>query len=174
MELPQEITDSGVLTVTPDTDPELIIRAERYNERMRANRMFAQRHRLLGSAFLALNVIMPVVIGFIGIKAGGMFILNPRVEWLEAAVLILFAAAYVFFGLIMRNLIAVTAFSAPLIFMDLRCALMAGINVVLTVFYVKYGKILKNQPGYPMFRKIHIERNDGEKFENPLDKSERK
>lgn len=156
MEIPQEIIDSGTFTVNSDTDPELIIRVEKYNEEMRENRRNKLRIRMFGSFFLALNIGMPIIIGIIGIKAGGMFILNPRVEWLETGSLILFVLAFVFFGMIKRNIIAVTAFSVPLIFADLRCALMVGINIVLTVFYVKYGRILKKQRGYPRFPIIRI------------------
>ncbi len=48
----------------------------------------------------------------------------------------------------------------PRILKVLRCALMAGINIVLTVFYVRYGNILKKQAGYPRFARIRIEKKN--------------
>lgn len=160
MEIPQEVIDSRVLTVYPDTDPELVFSVEGYNKKMVENQKQKRKLKLLEQIFLMLNIAMPIIVGVIGLKAGGMFIIKPRIEWLEVAVLILFAAAYVFFGMIKRNLIAVTAFSVPLVIMDLRCILMVGVNVVLTVFDVKYGRILARQQGYPNFARIHIEKKN--------------
>lgn len=160
MEIPQEVIDSRVLTVYTDTDPELVFLVESYNKRMLDNQKQKRKLKLLESVFLMLNIAMPIIVGMIGLKAGGMFIIKPRIEWLEVAVLILFAAGYVFFGMIKRNLVAVTCFSVPLIIMDFRCILMVGVNVVLTAFDVKYGKILTTLEGYPRFSRIHIEKKN--------------
>lgn len=160
MEIPQEVLDSRVLTVYSDTDPELVFSVENYNKRMVDNQKQKRKLKLLESVFLMLNIAMPIIVGIIGLKDGGMFIIKPRIQWLEVAVLILFVAAYVFFGMIKRNLIAVTAFSVPLVIMDFRCILMVGVNVVLTVFDVKYGRILKTLRGYPNFTRIHIEKKN--------------
>lgn len=157
MEIPQEVIDSRVLMVDADTDPELVFMVEAYNKKMADNLKQKRKLKLLESIFLMLNIAMPIIVGMIGLKAGGMFIIKPRIEWLEIAVLLLFLAGYVFFGLIKRNLIAVTCFSLPLIIMDFRCVLMVGVNIVLTAFDVKYGKILKTLEGYPRFAGIHIE-----------------
>lgn len=160
MEIPQEVLDSRVLTVYTDTDPELVFLVESYNKRMVDNQKQKRKLKMLESIFLMLNIAMPIIVGIIGLKAGGMFIIKPRIEWLEVAVLILFLAAYIFFGMIKRNLIAVTAFSVPLIIMDFRCILMVGVNVVLTAFDVKYGRILTTLQGYPNFARIHIEKKN--------------
>lgn len=165
MEIPQEVIDSRVLTVDTDTDPELVFSVEGYNKRMFDNQKQKRKLKLLESVFLMLNIAMPIIVGIIGLKDGGMFIIKPRIEWLEAAVLILFLAGYIFFGMIKRNLIAVTAFSVPLIIMDLRCVLMVGVNVVLTAFDVKYGRILKSLQGYPNFARIRVEKKSGKEPE---------
>lgn len=158
MEIPQEIIDSRVLIVKPDTDLELIMSVDHYNSRMAFSRKQMRSVIRLERIFFLLNIALLIAIGMIGIKTGGVFIFEPRIEWLEYTVLGLFAAAFFWFGLIKRNFIVLTVFSVLLIFMDLRCLIMAGINVVLAVFHWTKLHNVKNKQGYPFFRPIHIER----------------
>ena len=178
MEIPQEIIDSRVLTVKPDTELELIISVEYYNSRMALHRKQILGIFRLERIFFLLNVTLLIAIGVIGIRTGGVFIFEPRVEWLEYTVLGLYVAAFVWFGMIKRNLIALTAFSILLIFMDVRCLIMAVVNIVLTVFHEIKLRGLKGRQGFPMFRSIHIEKAPEqtvqENSEIPLDKSEQK
>ena len=158
MEIPQEVLDSGVCTVYLNSDPELLISVELYNERMGIARKFARKIFLLEKAFLALNIAMPIVFGMM--PTGVIFLINPRIEWLEWAALGTFAAAYLIFGLLRRNFIAVTIFSALLLLMDARCALLLGVNIILTVFREKGVRTLKRTQGFPRYRKIQIEKKD--------------
>ena len=158
MEIPQEVLDSGVCTVYLNSDPELLISVEMYNERMGIARKFRRKIFLLEKAFLTLNIAMPIVFGMM--PTGVIFLINPRIEWLEWAALGVFAAAYLIFGLWRRNFIAVTIFSALLLLMDARCALMVGVDIVLTVFREKGVRTLKRAEGYPRFSKIQIEKKD--------------
>lgn len=178
MEIPQEIIDSRVLTVKPGTELELILSVEYYNSRMALNRKRMLGVLRLERIYFLLNVTLLVTIGVIGIRTGGKFIFEPRVEWLEYTALGLFAAAFVWFGMIKRNLIALTAFSILLIFMDVRCLIMAAVNIVLTVFREIKLHGLKSRQGFPLFRNIHIEKAPEqtvqENSEIPLDKSEQK
>lgn len=160
MEIPQEILDSRVLIVKPDTDLELIISVEHYNSRMSFSRRQMRSVLRLERIFLLLNVTLLMTIGLIGIRTGGVFLFDPRVEWLEYTSLGVFAAAYVWFGLIKRNFIVLTVFSLLLIFMDLRCWIMALINVLLAAFHWVKLHNVKNRQGYPFFRTIHIERGN--------------
>ena len=178
MEIPQEVIDSRVLMVSPDTDLELILSVEYYNGRMARSRKQMRTLLMLERLFLMLNVTLLIAVGVIGIKTGGVFILKPRVEWLEYAVLGLFTAAFLWFGMIKRNLVALTLFSIPLIFMDLRCVIMAVVNIVITVFHEIKLHNVRNKQGFPLFRSIHIERENKapeqaskEILEIPLDKS---
>ena len=178
MEIPQEIIDSRVLTVKPDTEPELIISVEYYNGRMALHRKQMLGIFRLERVFFLLNVTLLIAIGVIGIRTGGRFIFEPRVEWLEYTVLGLYVAAFVWFGLIKHNFIVLTAFSILLIFMDLRCVIMAAINIVITVLHEIKFHDLKGKQGFPLFRSIHIERENKpseqaakENIKIPLDKS---
>ncbi|MDE6727231.1 MAG: hypothetical protein K2J80_04745 [Oscillospiraceae bacterium] len=159
MEIPQEVIESGVCTVYPNTDPELLIRVEKYNERMGIARRFRRKLWLLERVFLALNITMPLVFGMM--PTGVIYILDPRIEWLEWTALGVFAAAYLFFGLWRRNLIAVTVASSLLMLTDMRCALMLGVDIVLTVFREKGVRTLKRAEGYPRFAAIMIEKKSG-------------
>lgn len=162
MIIPQEVLESRVCEVYPDTDPELLMSLQLYNRRMLENRLKKRRLALFGSIILSVNVIMLVIVGIIGMKGGGKFLLKPRVEWIETAALTVFAAAFVFFGFIKRNFIALTVFSALLVFMDVRCVIITGADVLLTVFYMIRGIALAGLTGYPDFYVIHIKKNDGD------------
>lgn len=158
MEIPQEILSSRVLIVKPDTELELILSVEYYNSRMELYRRQIRGIIRLERVFLLLNVTLLIAIGVLGIRTGGVFVLKPRIEWLESAALGLFVAAFFWFGLIKRNFIVLTAFSILLIFMDARCGIMAGIDALLaTLHFVKLRNV-KGKQGYPFFRSIHIER----------------
>lgn len=158
MEIPQEVLDSGVCTVYLNTDPELLISVERYNEKMGIARRFRRKLRLLERVFLALNIAMPIIFGVM--PTGVIYLIDPRLEWLEWAALGAFAAAYLVFGLWRRNLIAVTVASALLLLTDARCALLTGVDIVLTVFREKGVQTLISAEGFPFFRPIQIEKKD--------------
>lgn len=166
MKIPQEVIDSRILTAYLNTDPELVISVENYNRKMENARKLMRSKIMLERIFLLLNIVLLIAVGIIGIKTGGVFILNPRAEWLEYAALVLFVAAFFFFGVKKRNTIAVTAFSVPLIFMDLRCAAMIAVNVVLTVFHQKKLRDVRRREGYPYFTRIHIEKKNCNAPEN--------
>lgn len=187
MEIPQEIIDSRVLIVKPDTDLELIISVEHYNSRMALARRKMRSVLLLERLYFLMNVSLLIAIGVIGIKTGGMFILQPRIEWLEYTALGLFAAAFFWFGLIKRNFIVLTAFSFLLIIMDLRYGITSVLNIIITVFHRIKLSDLKGKQGYPFFMNIHIERENAKSSDTsgqtpeqavneilkiPLDKSE--
>ena len=180
MEIPQEILDSRVLTVKPDTELELVLSVEHYNSRMALYRRQIRSALSLEKLFFLLNVTLLIAIGVIGIKTGGMFVFEPRIEWLEYTSLGLFAAAFVWFGLIKHNFIALTAFSILLIFMDVRCVIMAVLNIVITVFHEIKMRDVSSKQGFPFFMSIHIERGSEkapeqaaeENLKIPLDKSE--
>lgn len=159
MEIPQEVLKSGVCTVYPDSDPELIFSVENYNYKMVTARRFARKLWILERVFLALNIGMPIIFGMM--PTGVIYVINPRLEWLEWAALGTFVAAYLVLGLFFRNFIAVTIASSLLILTDARCALILGVNIVLTVFREKAVPTLKNAEGYPLFRLIKIEKKDG-------------
>ena len=117
------------------------------------------------------------------IPNGVIFLLNPRIVWLENTISILFVVAFFVFGLWRRNLIAVTAFSALLLLADARYALLIGVNIVLTVFHEKNKRIVKSSAGYPTFLRIHIEKknckepkkqNNENNSDFPIDKSSEK
>ena len=167
MEIPQEVIDSRVLTVKPGTELELILSVEHYNSRMALNRKQMLGVLRLERIFMLLNITLLVTIGVIGIRTGGKFLFEPRVEWLEYASLGLFAAAFVWFGMIKRNLPALTAFSGLLIFMDVRCVIIAAVNIVITVFHEIKLRGLKGRQGFPLFRSIHIERETPKPSELP-------
>lgn len=160
MIIPQEVLESRVCEVYSDTDPELLISLELYNGRMLENRLKKRKLALFGSVILSLNIIMLVIVGIIGMKAGGMFLLKPRVEWLESAALVMFAAAFVWFGFIKRNFIALTVFSVLLIFMDMRCVIITAADIFLTVFYMIRSRTLVGLTGYPDFYGIRIKKNN--------------
>lgn len=180
MEIPQEILDSRVLTVKPDTELELVLSVEHYNSRMALYRRQIRSALSLEKLYFLLNVTLLIAIGVIGIKTGGMFVFEPRIEWLEYTSLGLFAAAFVWFGLIKHNFIALTAFSILLIFMDVRCVIMAVLNIVITVFHEIKMRDVSSKQGFPFFMSIHIERGGEKALEQaaeenlkiPLDKSE--
>lgn len=158
MEIPQEVLDSGVCTVYLNTDPELLISVEKYNEKMAIARGFRRRLRLLERVLLALNIAMPIIFGVM--PTGVIYLINPRLEWLEWTSLGAFAAAYLVFGLWRRNFIAVTIASTLLLLTDARCALLLGVNIILTVFREKAVKTLIGAEGFPFFRPIRIEKKD--------------
>ena len=175
MEIPQEIIDSRVLIVKPDTDLELILSVEHYNGRMVQARKQMRGLIRLERILLFLNVTLLVTIGVIGIRTGGVFIFEPRIEWLETASLAVFVAAFLWFGLIKRNFIVLTLFSALLIFMDLRGGIITLVNIVITALHELKLRNVKDIQGFPFFRSIHIERkNDApaKNLELPIDKSE--
>lgn len=159
MEIPQEVLESGVCTLYPDTDPELVFSVESYNNKMVIARKFRRKVWLLERVILALNIGMPIIFGMM--PTGVIYVINPRLEWLEWAALGTFVAAYLVLGLWRRNFIALTIASALLILTDARCALMLGVDIVLTVFREKGVKTLKTAEGFPLFRQIKIEKKDG-------------
>lgn len=158
MEIPQEVLESGACTVYLNTDPELVFSVENYNNKMAIARKFGRKVWLLERVFLALNIGMPIIFGMM--PTGVIYLINPRIEWLEWAALGTFAAAYLLFGLWRRNFIAVTIASALLILTDARCSLMLGVDIVLTVFREKGIRTLKKAEGFPFFRPIKIEKKD--------------
>lgn len=173
MDIPQEVIDSGVCTVYLNTDPELVIAVEKHNDKMGIARKFRRKLRLLEKVFLALNIAMPIVFGMM--PTGVIYLINPRLEWLEWTALGVFAAAYLIFGLWRRNCIAVTVISSLLLLMDARCALMTGVDIVLTVFREKGVRTLKGAEGYPRFSMIQIEKKDCKEpknHEKAVDKAE--
>ena len=172
MEIPQEILDNRVLIVKPDTDLELILSVEHYNSRMAFSRKQMKSMIRLERIALLLNVTILIAIGVIGIRTGGVFVFEPRIEWLEYTVLGLYVAAFFWFGLIKRNFIVLTLFSALLIFMDVRCVIMAVLNGVLSVLHVIKQRDVKARQGYPFFRSIHIERGNGKASAVPEQSSE--
>ncbi|MDE6731835.1 MAG: hypothetical protein K2J77_03035 [Oscillospiraceae bacterium] len=177
MNIPQDVLESGVCTISPDTDPELVFSVESYNNKMAIARRFRRKVWLLERVFLALNIGMPIIFGMM--PTGVIYVINPRITWLEWAALGTFVGVYLIFGLFARNLVVVTIASALLILTDARCALLVGINIVLAVFYQKGKKTLKSAEGYPKFRTIRIEKKDDKAdteniFTNPLDKSPKK
>lgn len=164
MEIPQEVLESGVCTVYLNTDPELLFSVESYNNKMAIARKFRRKVWLLERVFLTLNIGMPIIFGMM--PMGVIYLINPRMEWLEWTALGAFAAAYLVFGLLRRNFIAVTIASALLLLTDARCALMVGVDIVLTVFREKGVKTLKSAEGFPFFRPIKIEKKDCEAPKN--------
>lgn len=158
MNIPQEVLESGVCTVYLNSDPELLFSVESYNNKMAIARKFRRKVRLLERVMLALNIGMPIIFGLM--PTGVIYLINPRIEWLEWAALGTFVAAYLVLGLWRRNFIALTIASALLILTDARCALMLGVDIVLTVFREKGVKTLKTTEGFPHFRTIKIEKKD--------------
>ena len=182
MEIPQEVIGSGVFTAYADTDPELVISVENYNLKMERARVRKLKLRLLERMFLLLNVILLIVPGMI--PKGVIFILKPRIVWLEWAALAVYAAAFFYFGAWRKKFILLTVFSALLLLCDARYGIMIAVNAVLTVFREKEFRSIKGREGYPYFRRIRIEKMDcnkpsdvektnEENFDKPLDKSQR-
>lgn len=158
MKIPQEVIDSGKFTAYPDTDPELVISVENYNRKMELARLQKLRLRLLERIFLLLNVSLLIIPGML--PEGVIFILNPRIVWLEWAALAMYAAAFFCFGIWRKNYIAVTIFSVLLLLCDARYGLMIVVNAVLTVFHEKGLRMIKGREGYPNFRMIRIEKKN--------------
>lgn len=187
MIIPQEIINSRHFTVYGDTDPELLISVELYNARMTESRKRFRGLIRFEMIFLALELAMLVIIGMI--PTAGVFLINPRIQWLEWTAFGVFAAAYIYFGLWKRNFIVLTVFSLLLILADARLAVLFVLNIVLTVVRESRLRYIKSLEGYPLFARIRVEKKDGstpadsvegsagterENFAKPLDKSARK
>ena len=174
MIIPQEIIDSRIFEPSAETDKELLMSIALYNSRMNDNRIKMRKLTFFGSVILSLNIIMLISVGALGMKIGGKFLISPRIEWLETAVLLLFIAGYIYFGLRKRNFIALTLFSAPLVLMDARCIFITAANVVLTVVYTLKITKLRGISGYPQFHAIKIiQKETADKIpQKPIDKSE--
>ena len=179
MEIPQEVLDSGVLTAYTNTDPELVSAVQEYNEQMVLNQKKKRSLKWLGNIFLILNLGLLIIPGMI---KGAIYLINPRIVWIENTACILFIVAFFVFGLWRRNLIAVTSFSALLLLADARYAFLIAVNIALTVIYEKNKRIVKSSTGYPTFLRIHIEKknckepkkNNENNSDFPIDKSSEK
>lgn len=156
MIIPQEIFESGVCTVCPETDPELVLSVEMYNERMRERRHQKRVLKMLESIFLSLNIVMVIILGLI--PKGAVYIIQPRIEWLEWTALGVFAAGFLFFGLWKRNCIFVAALTLLLLIVDLRYAFVLVVDSALAFILEKKRNTLKSAQGYPYFKPIKIEK----------------
>lgn len=183
MIIPQEIINSRHLTVYNDTDPELLISVELYNARMTESRKRFRGLMRFEMIFLAMELAALVIIGMI--PTAGVFLINPRIQWLEWVAFGVFAAAYIYFGLWKRSFIVLTAFSVLLILADARLAVLLVLNIVLTAVRESRLRFIKALEGYPLFARIHVEKKDSsapadsaessaKNLAKPLDKSARK
>lgn len=156
MKIPQEIINSRRYTVCGDADPELLISVELYNARMTESRKRFRGLMRFEMMFLALELAVLVVVGMI--PTAGVFLIKPRILWLEWAAFGAFAAAYICFGLWKRSFIALTAFSALLILADARLAVLFVLNIVLTAVRESRLRYIKSLEGYPLFAGIRVEK----------------
>ena len=149
----KEARENGELIVYTDTDPELEREVKEYNELMYECRKKMRRVNELEGAFFILNPLIVIGLMFIDpyttntIQGGN---LGPNL------VLIIFAAAFIYFAVIKKNLVVPTAVSVLLISLHIGFAMLTAADVILAVWYTKALSRLKKVEGYPHFTDITI------------------
>ncbi|MDE7361636.1 MAG: hypothetical protein K2N38_06865 [Oscillospiraceae bacterium] len=143
----------GTLTVYTDTDPELEREVKEYNKMMSDCRFKMKRVRELEFAYFILDIVVVV----------GLMIIDPYTtnyhqlsEIVSAAVLIIFAAAFLYFTVIKKNLVIPTAVSVLLLLLDIRFAILTAADVILAVWHTMALSRLKKVDGYPTFSDITV------------------
>lgn len=148
-----EARTSGELTVYTDTDPELEREVTEYNKMMSGCRKKMKRVSELESGYFILN---PVVVAGVlladpyttnNIQMGN---LGPNL------VLIIFAAVFIYFMIIKKNLVIPTAVSVLLLSLDIKFAILTAADVILAVWHAMLLSRLKKIEGYPRFLDIFI------------------
>ncbi|MEZ3438752.1 MAG: hypothetical protein K1W18_07715 [Oscillospiraceae bacterium] len=72
------------------------------------------------------------------------------------AVLIAFAATFLYFTIPKKNLVIPTAVSLLLPFLDIKFAILTAADIILAVWHTLLLKSLKQIDGYPAFSEIFI------------------
>lgn len=149
----KEAQTSGILTVYTDTDPQLEREVKEYNKMMSDCRKKMKRVRELEGAYFILNpvVILPVLF-FDPFTSNTIQLGNLG----PTAVLIIFAAAFLYFTIPKKNLVIPTAVSVLLLFLDIKFAILTAADIILAVWHTRLLKRLKQIDGYPRFTDILI------------------
>lgn len=149
----EEARKSGVLTVYTDTDPALEREVKEYNKVMSDCRVKMKRVRELELAYFILN---PLVVF-------GLLFINPYTSNTiqlgnigPNAVFIIFAAVFVYFGAVKKNLVVPTAASVLLFSLHIGFAILTAADAVLVVWHVMLLPRLKRVGGYPLFLDISV------------------
>ena len=147
------------ITIYADT-PESVSRSvEAYNREMTECRAESKRMKLLEEAFVITD---PLLTGVFSAAEAEKVFEKPA---LGAEILLAYAAAFILLALVKKNYIAAAAFSALLLILDLRFA-------ILLAAYSIRDKRLKKHDGYPAFIDIQMtfdrgtepQKNKGEKI----------
>ena len=149
----REAQKNGILTVYTDTVPELEREVKEYNELMSVCRKKMKRVSELEFGYVILNpvVIVPLLVldsyTSNNIQLGNI---GPM------AVLIAFAATFLYFTIPKKNLVIPTAVSLLLPFLDIKFAILTAADSILAVWHTLLLKSLKQIDGYPAFSEIFI------------------
>ena len=149
MRVPNEILQKGYTTFYFDTDPEIVKSVHAYNDRMKECRMGKRFCQEIEQCYLLIN---PLMVGLM--IAFSSYSLFRHPVW-AGIILPVYAIMFIIFFLNKDNMIVSTAFSLLLLFLDWRFSFFLILpNILLTVLHEKKIKVLKTEPGYPIFADI--------------------
>lgn len=149
MNIPEEAIEKRSITFYRDTDKELINAVNAYNKKKSGLRTQKKHAEMITAVFLLINPLVSLAIA--AASADKVF-----GSALSAAIFLAFLAVYVYFGIIRKNLLAVSAASAAAYFVSPIFILLTLTDLLLWFMHRNYDKPLREMAEYPIFSDINI------------------
>lgn len=150
VDLPEEIMQSGSVTVYADSDRQIVSDVNAYNDFMSECRI---KMETLEEVKLAFNVVNPLVACVFAFSTAKTFFANPL---LAIAVLAVNAVLLVALAWLKDKFLLPTIATALFLLIDLKLVILLVFDIVILIIYERMSKPLKAHPRYPLFNDINI------------------
>lgn len=150
MELPEEILKKGRITIYNDTPFEVVQAANEYNEHLQKCRKKAKFVEEIEFGYLVMNLIL-------GLCLGALFAETAlEMPFVSIPIMLLNVFAYIFFGVIKRNLLVCTVCTTLFVFVSILYFILVTADFVLFFMHRHITEELKKEPGYPVFAEFQV------------------
>ena len=164
MELPKEDLIKGRITIYNDTPREIVLAAEEYRDHVDKCRKRSTFVEEIEFGYLAMNLILGLILTALAAERAAEML------YATLPIMLLNIFAYIFFGVIKRNLLFCTLCTALFITVSLLFIILVIADFVLFFMHRHITEELKKEPGYPAFAKFQVHYVRGNK---PVEKNDR-
>lgn len=148
--MPEEAIRAGYIDFYADDDLQILRDVKLYNEYIGKCKIFKKDAGYVKAAFWTMNPILVIAILVLNI---GYAFSRGALAW---CMLGLFAAAFVYFGIIKANLIFASAATLLLLVLDTTFLALVVFNALFAYLYERYDREIRDHPTYPVFYEVDV------------------
>ena len=166
MELPEEALRKGRITIYNDTPREIVLAAEEYREHVDKCRKRSAFVEEIEFGYLVMNILLGLVLTALCAERAAEML------YASLPIMLLNIFAYIFFGVIKRNLLFCTLCMALFITLSPLFIIVVIADFVLFFMHKHITDWLKTEPGYPAFAHFQVHYVRGNKPDDDEEEKE--